>query len=77
MMDTMTVENKLGLIAAIRAGSRDTFEQARLNPFEVQLGKARYTFKEGLHERRAKAIIKAIHCTPANAFKLDTSLWTM
>ena len=67
-MDEMVVDSKSALVAAIKAGSRLTFEEAKANPFQVTLGTTKYTFKEGLHERRAKAIIKQIHQTPARAF---------
>lgn len=76
-MDTMIVENKPQLVAAIKAGSRMTFEEAKKNPFEVQLGKCKYTFKDGLHERRSREIIKNIHRTPARAFDEGKTLWTM
>lgn len=70
-MDSMTVTDKPQLVAALKAGSRETFELAKENPFEVRLGRATYTFKEGLHERRAKAIIREVHRTPAAAFKSE------
>ena len=68
-MDEMVVESKAALVAAIKAGAQRTFELAKANPFQVTLGTTVYTFKEGLHERRAKAIIKTIHQTPASAFR--------
>ena len=73
-MDEMVVESKPALVAAIKAGSRLTFEEAKANPFTVRLGSTVYTFKEGLHERRAKAIIKQIHQTPARAFSESNQL---
>jgi hypothetical protein len=69
-MDEMVVESKGQLVAALRAGSRATFDEARANPFIVRLGKAVYTFKEGLHERRSHLIIRDVHRTPAAAFKV-------
>jgi len=68
-MDEMIVDSKPALVAAIKAGMRQTFEEAKANPFQVTLGTTKYIFKEGLHERRAKAIIKQIHQTPAAAFR--------
>lgn len=76
-MDTMIVQNKSQLVAAIKAGAQTTFELAKKNPFEVQLGKTKYTFKDGLHERRSRAIIKNIHRTPARAFDTGETAWTM
>ncbi len=69
-MDSMEVQNKGQLVAALKAGMRDTFEGAKRNPFEVKLGTCTYTFKEGLHERRAASIVRNIHRTPAAAFSL-------
>ena len=76
-MDTMIVQTKPQLVAAIKAGARLTFEEAKANPFEVQLGKTKYTFKAGLHERRSREIIRNIHRTPARAFDEGKTLWTM
>ena len=67
-MDEMVVFTKPQLVAAIKAGARDTFADAAANPFTVTLGSTVYTFKEGLHERRSKAIITQIRRTPAAAF---------
>ena len=67
-MDEMIVHTKPQLVAAIKAGMRATFEDAKNNPFRVSLGRTVYTFNEGLHERRAAAIIRQIHRTPAAAF---------
>ena len=67
-MAEMVVGTKGELVAAIKAGAQLTFELAKAHPFKVTLGKTVFTFKEGLHERRSKAIIKQIHTTPARAF---------
>jgi hypothetical protein len=76
-MDEMIVESKSALVAAIKAGSRLTFEAAKANPFVVRLGTTVYTFKAGLHERHAKEIVRNIHRTPARAFDEGKTLWTM
>ena len=76
-MDEMIVESKSALVAAIKAGAQPTFELAKANPFIVRLGKCVYTFKDGLHERRSREIIKNIHRTPARAFDEGKTLWTM
>ena len=67
-MDEMVVFTKPQLIAAINAGARDNFYDARVNPFTVTLGSTVYTFNAGLHERRSKTIIAQIRRTPAAAF---------
>jgi len=69
-MDEMIVESKPALVAAIKAGMRTTFEEAKANPFVVRCGSAVYIFKDGLLERRARQIVKNIHRTPAAAFKV-------
>ena len=69
-MVTMEVQSKGQLVAALKAGMRESFAEAKNNPFEVKLGTCTYTFKAGLHERRAAAIIRNIHRTPAAAFSL-------
>lgn len=70
-MDEMVVHTKGQLVAAIKAGAQPTFDAARAHPFTVRLGTAVYSFHQGLHERRAKKIIKEIHCTPASAFSVE------
>jgi hypothetical protein len=67
-MDEAVVTTKPQLVAAIKAGAQPTFELAKKTPFKVTLGSLILIFKEGLHERRAKRIIRNIHRTPAAAF---------
>jgi hypothetical protein len=67
-MDEAVVINKPQLVAAIKAGAQASFELAKQHPFKVTLGTLTLTFKEGLHERRAKVIVRNIHRTPASAF---------
>ena len=69
-MDEMVVQSKPALIAAIKAGMRATFDEAKACPFIVRCGSTVYTFKEGLHERHARQIVTNIHRTPASAFKV-------
>ena len=69
-MDQMIVRSKPELVAAIKAGAQPTFELAKANPFTVRLGTVKYTFKDGLHERRAREIVREIHRTPAKAFSI-------
>lgn len=70
-MDNFVVFSKPQLVAAIKAGAQSTWEAAKANPFIVKLGTQTFTFKDGLHERRAKYIIRNIHATPASAFKVQ------
>lgn len=67
-MDEAVVTTKPQLVAAIKAGAQPTFELAKAHPFRVTFGSLILTFREGLHERRAKNIIRNIHRTPAAAF---------
>lgn len=68
-MNEFVVNTKPELVAAIKAGAEETFDAAKRNPFQVTLGTAVYTFKEGLHVRRSREIIRNIHRTPAAAFR--------
>lgn len=69
-MNTFIVFSKPQLVAAIRAASFPTFEEAAKNPVTITLGTAVYSFPHGVHERRAKVIIREIHRTPNAAFKV-------
>jgi hypothetical protein len=57
------VHSKTQLTAAVQAAACATYEQAKQNPVSIQWGRTRYTFKEGIHERRAKAIVRNINRT--------------
>jgi len=55
-MNEFVVETPAGVYAAILAGASPTYEEARANPFVVQFGTCRYTFKAGLQEKIAQRI---------------------
>ncbi len=70
-MDEMIVHSRAQLMAAIEAGARDTFEEARKNPFLIQLDgtKTVYTFEEGLHAARVKEVLRNVRRAPAKVFE--------
>jgi len=70
-MNEMIVQTKGQLVAAIKAAASPTFEEAKANPCVIRLGTTVYTFKDGIHERRAQKIIREIHRTPHHAFFAD------
>lgn len=59
-MDELVVETKEQLAAAIMGASQPSFADARANPFKVTWGPTVYTFKEGVHENRARSIARNI-----------------
>lgn len=69
-MNEFEVKDKSQLVAAIKAASFPTFEEAAKNPVTITLGTAVYKFPQGVHERRAKALIREIHRTHHSAFKV-------
>lgn len=58
--EAAVVTNKLQLIAAIRAAAHPTYDEARKDPVTIRFGTCVYTFKEGIHEKRAEEIVKNI-----------------
>jgi hypothetical protein len=67
-MDKHEVTSKAQLVAALKAGSCESFCEAHLHPFEIKLGSTTYTFKSGLHDVRLNQILKNIGAAPASAF---------
>lgn len=55
-MNHFAVHNKMQLLHALLAGAYPTFEEARANPFTIELvgTNFRMSFPEGLHERKAE-----------------------
>ena len=52
--------SKAAFVAAVNALSRPTFEEAKKNPVVIQYHTTRMTFKEGIHETRAKELVRNI-----------------
>jgi len=48
----------------------ETFAEARVTPFEVTCGTAKYTFKEGVTERRADTLLRRISKVPKRHFEV-------
>lgn len=69
-MDRHIANTRDELGAAIKAASQPTFEDARANPFEVTCGTAKYTFKEGVTERRADTLLRRISKVPKRHFEV-------
>jgi len=55
-MNHFAVHNKMQLLHALLAGAYPTFEEAKANPFTIELvgTNFRMSFPEGLHERKAE-----------------------
>ena len=51
------VTSKAQMVAAIRAAAHPTFEAARKDPVTIRWGTTTFTFKEGIHETRAKELV--------------------
>jgi hypothetical protein len=69
-MDEFVVDSRDGLIAAVKAAAVPTYEEARKNPFCVQWDSARFTFKEGVTERRADSIATSARRIPKRHFEV-------
>lgn len=69
-MDRHIVNTRDELGAAIRASACETFAEARVTPFEVTCGTAKYTFKEGVTERRADTLLRRISKVPKRHFEV-------
>ena len=59
-MDQHTVTSRDGMVAAVKASAQQTYEEARKHPFEIECGTAKFTFKEGVTERRADTLLRNI-----------------
>lgn len=70
-MNHFEVFTKTQLKHALLAGAYPTYEMARANPFTVEVAGLgwRIQFPSGLHERDAAKMARAVHRTPASAFK--------
>lgn len=64
------VENRAGVVAAVKAATQPTFEKAKENPVQIVCGSTTYSFKEGIHETRAKQLLKKIMDTSKKAFEV-------
>lgn len=62
-MNCYEVYTKPQLMAAIRACACLTHAEAKRNPATIVWGSTTYTFKDGLHERRANIIVRNIRRT--------------
>lgn len=69
-MDQHIVNTRGELGAAIKAAAQPTFADARANPFTVVCGTAKYTFKEGVTERRADTLLRNISKVPKRHFEV-------
>ncbi len=67
---TAVVHSQKQLVAAIKAAARLTYAEAKDAPALIVLGKARYSFPEGLTDRRAAEIAHNIMRTSASAFRV-------
>lgn len=56
-MDQHTVTSSEGMVAAVKASAQQTYEEARKHPFEIECGTTKFTFKEGVTDRRADTIV--------------------
>ena len=68
--DVHVVETRAQLVAAMLAAARPTHGEARLSPFTILLGTAKYSFPGGLHTVRAEYIAKNAGRYPVGAFKV-------
>lgn len=68
------VNNRVQLVAAIRAIAQPTFEKAHENPARIQLGTTQYNFPNGIQERRANTIVRNIMRTTAKAFNVPAEV---
>lgn len=64
------VTNRAGMVAAVKAAAQPTFEQAKQNPVQIKCGGTTYSFKEGISEQRAKALLQRIMETSKKAFEV-------
>ena len=55
------VSSKAELKAAIQASAQVSFEAAKANPVQIHFGTCKYRFPEGIHERRAKKLVREIN----------------
>lgn len=71
MIHEIFVENRHGLVAALRACSYPTHEEAAQNPFTVSLVGHKFTIAapRGMTDRRAEKICALIMKTPKKAFE--------
>lgn len=69
-MNHFEVFRKDQLRHALLAGAYPTYEQARANPFTIDLAgtRLRFNFPRGLHERDAQKMARNVSRTPARAF---------
>lgn len=56
------------LVAAVKTAAQRTHKEALDNPVQIKCGSTKYTFKEGIHTRRADEIIAKIRATSKKAF---------
>lgn len=49
--------SKTAFVAAVNALSHPTYEEAKKNPVVIQYHSTVFTFKEGIHEERAKQLV--------------------
>jgi hypothetical protein len=71
MENDFEVYSRDELAAALCAGARETFAEARVNPFSVRLASTGtvYRFSAGLRRERAESVRIRLMKTPARAFK--------
>ena len=69
-MDQHIVNTRDELGAAIRASAHPTFAEACKHPFEIECGTAKFTFKEGITERRADTLLRRISKVPKRHFEV-------
>lgn len=58
------VHTKKEAAAAIRGAAHTSYAAARDNPFTMRWGTTRYTFKDGVHTKRAEEIAANIMRSP-------------
>lgn len=49
--------SKAAFVAAVNALSHPTYEEAKKNPAVIRYHSTVFTFKEGIHEERAKQLV--------------------
>jgi mevalonate kinase len=59
--EAAVVTSKKALIAAIRGAAHPTFEEARKDPVTIRFHTTTYTFKDGIHEKRAEELVRNIN----------------
>lgn len=64
------VENRAGLVAAIKAAAQPSFAEARNNPVQIKCAGTTYDFKEGIQHNRAETLIRRIMDTSKKAFEV-------